>query len=124
LRSSDNASAGASFELDPFEPLGRLTRPFCWFGIAPTLFDAPSRASGADRLDSAQLPLLYHSRCGAGRGGEARALLGFSWGFAIGDGAISFEQPARLPPAEWDRHLALLRSEHPGWTFSSGYQSE
>ena len=33
--------------MDPFEPLGRLAHPFCLFGFAPTLFDAPSRDSRA-----------------------------------------------------------------------------
>jgi hypothetical protein len=40
---SDNRSSGFAFEMDPCEPLGASPLPFCWFGMTPTLFDAPSR---------------------------------------------------------------------------------
>lgn len=36
------------FAIDPFEPLGKATHPFCFFGFAPTLFDGPSRQTGED----------------------------------------------------------------------------
>jgi hypothetical protein len=50
VRSSDNRSKGREFELDPLVFLGDLPHPFCWLGISPLLFDAPSR-SGRDDLD-------------------------------------------------------------------------
>ena len=39
------------FEIDPFDPFGLYERaplPYCWYGVAPTLFDAPSRAERAE----------------------------------------------------------------------------
>jgi hypothetical protein len=42
VRSTDNHSAGARFEIDPLEILGTVSRPFCFFGIKPILFDAPA----------------------------------------------------------------------------------
>src|SRR5204863_43198 len=50
VRSTDNGSRGREFELDPLEPLGVTPHPFCWFGLTPTLFDAPSRRT-TDDLD-------------------------------------------------------------------------
>jgi hypothetical protein len=43
VRSTDGASGGASFEMDPLEPLGPVSHPFAFFGFLPTLFDAPPR---------------------------------------------------------------------------------
>jgi hypothetical protein len=56
----------------------------CRFGLAPTLFDAPSRRSPPD------MDWIAHSFLSfVGAQCEARALLGFSWGFAVRDGAIA-----------------------------------
>jgi hypothetical protein len=105
------------FRIDPFEPLGEVTHPFCFFGFAPILFDAPHRDHGED------MDFVAHSfLCGlgpeplAGRF-EADALLGFSWGFHIRDREIEIDAPALLGPTAWDRHLAYLRKSHPRWTF-------
>jgi len=54
---------------------------------------------------------------------EMRAILGFNWGFSIRRKEISLTPPARLPPAEWNKHRPLLRREHPAWTFAVGYRS-
>jgi hypothetical protein len=116
VRSSDGASGGTEFELDPYEPLGRLPHPFCWFGIAPTLFDAPSRPTRAPLEWAAHSFLAF-----IGRPREARAILGFSWGFAVRGGQVSIVRPRSLSSADWDRHLALLRREHPTWRFAPGY---
>lgn len=43
VRSTDNRSAGAHFEMDPFELFSDLRTPYFCYGIEPTLFDAPSR---------------------------------------------------------------------------------
>jgi hypothetical protein len=121
VRSTDGASGGTQFELDPFEPFGRLAHPFCWFGFAPTLFDAPSRAPRASLDWTAQSFLCFIAP--VERGLEARAILGFSWGFAIRDEIVSLDDPSILTPAEWDAHLALLRREHPTWNFAAGFRS-
>jgi hypothetical protein len=118
VRSSDNASRG-EFELDPFEPLGATPHPFAWFGLTPTLFDAPSRGT-TEALD-----WLAHSFLAfIGDPLEARAILGFSWGFRIVANDISLTAPARLLAAQWDEHLPLLRAEHPSWRFAAGYRRE
>jgi hypothetical protein len=48
VRSTDGGSGGRAFELDQFEPLGPSAHPFCFFGFAPVLFDAPARPSRED----------------------------------------------------------------------------
>jgi hypothetical protein len=48
VSSTDGAGAWQEFEMDPFEPLGPSTHPFCFFGFAPVLFDAPARPSRLD----------------------------------------------------------------------------
>jgi hypothetical protein len=117
VRSTDGASGGAEFELDPYEPLGRLPHPFCWFGFAPTLFDAPSRRSRAP------IEWTAHSfLCFIGRTHEARAIVGFSWGFSIRNEQISIDAPEALPAGAWDMHVPLLREEHPTWEFARGYR--
>jgi hypothetical protein len=117
VRSTDGTGGGADFELDPYEPLGRLPHPFCWFGFTPTLFDAPSRRS-REPIEWAAHSFL----CFIGREREARAILGFGWGFAIREDKISIEEPQPLPAGEWDGHVPLLRAEHPTWEFALGYR--
>jgi hypothetical protein len=43
VRSTDNQSEGKSFEPDPLALFSELSTPFSWFGVKPTLFDAPFR---------------------------------------------------------------------------------
>lgn len=120
VRSTDGASGGREFEMDPYEPLGPLPHPFCWLGFSPILFDAPSRRA-RDPID-----WLAHSfLCfidGAHPRRQIRAILGFSWGFEITSSAITFKALEPLASHEWDAHLTLLRSEHPTWDFASGYR--
>jgi hypothetical protein len=119
VRSSDGEHV-EKFQLDPFEPLGALPHPFCWFGLEPTLFDAPSRAA-RDHMDWTAHSFLCFI-AGDARRPEARAVLGFSWGFSIRDGTIALQQPTLLPPAAWNDHIALLRRDHPAWEFSADYR--
>jgi hypothetical protein len=121
VKSTDNSSGGEQFEMDPFEPLGRLAHPFCFFGFEPTLFDAPSRDSRASMVWTAHSFLAFIAQDGERL--EARALLGFSWGFAIDDSTFSYEAPAALAPSVWDGHRAFLAREHPGWGFADGYRN-
>ena len=95
VRSTDGASGGTQFELDPFEPLGSLTDPFCWFGFAPTLFDAPSRSHRASLDWTGQSFLCFIAP--VERGLEARAILGFSWGFVIRDEIVSLDARRSSP---------------------------
>ena len=119
VRSTDAASGGDQFELDPYEPLGQTAHPFCFFGFAPTLFDAPSRESRAPLDWTANSFLCFIARNRDRR--EARAILGFSWGFSIRDELFSYDSPASLTPSAWDDHLSLLGREHPTWAFARGY---
>jgi hypothetical protein len=106
------------FRIDPFEPLDtEPTHPFCFYGFAPTLFDAPHREHREDTGWVAQSFL-----CGLGAEplrppGEIDHILGFSWGFRIRGGEIEIEAAAPLPGSAWDRHLPYLRQAFPRWSF-------
>lgn len=115
VRSTDGPTGGA-FEPDPVEALGRVPHPFCWFGFAPTLFDAPSRRAREplDWTAHSFLAFIPDER-------RVRALLGFSWGFAIANGRLSLTPPALLDATGWDRHLSLFEREYPDWAFDSGF---
>jgi hypothetical protein len=120
VRSTDGASAGNEFEMDPFEPLGPSSHPFCFFGFAPVFFDAPARRSREDMDWRAETFLCFVPTDTDRR--EARAILGFSWGFRIREETISVRPPVDLPAVAWDEHRTFLRAEHPGWVFASGYR--
>jgi hypothetical protein len=121
VQSTDADSGGEQFEMDPFEPLGQSAHPFCFFGFAPTLFDAPSRESRAPVDWTAHTFLCFIAGNRDRR--EARAILGFSWGFSIRDEIFSYDCPAVLTPSDWDDHLSLLGREHPAWDFAHGFHS-
>jgi hypothetical protein len=52
---------------------------------------------------------------------RVQAVAGFSWGFMIAGGDITFIRAAPLASAAWDGRLGLLRASHPTWTFDAGY---
>jgi hypothetical protein len=119
VRSTDSANRGEEFEMDPYEPLGRLPHPFCFFGFAPVLFDAPARASRDDLDWIANSFLCFVAPDADGR--ETRAVAGFAWGFGIRERDVVLRPPERLDSAAWDSHVPLMRREHPSWAFASGY---
>lgn len=119
VRSTDGASGGRAFEMDPFEPLGPSSHPFCFFGFAPVLFDAPARRCRED-LDWTAETFLCFVAMGSDKR-EARAILGFRWGFSIREKAIALRPPTRLAAPEWSKHRPFLRQEHPTWAFAEGY---
>jgi hypothetical protein len=47
VRSTDNASQGEEFEIDPFALFDDVRTPYCWYGTEPTLFDSPCRVDRA-----------------------------------------------------------------------------
>jgi len=108
------------FIADGFEPLGRPAHPFGFYGMSPIFFDAPH----ADEED-----VDFHAHtflCGLG--GElleirleARALLGFRWGFTKRGNEIRFFGPDPLLAESWDGHLQYLTKTFPAWTFPPGY---
>jgi hypothetical protein len=117
--STDNAFHGRAFEMDPFDPFGlekKAPRPYCWFGITPTLFDAPSRGSRRP------LDWLAHSFLAASpMSGERRIvtpLLGFAWGFQVaGERQVELKPLLPLTAADWEAHLPYLRRCYPQWQF-------
>jgi hypothetical protein len=118
--STDNESAGAAFETDPFSLFGDAPSPYCWYGQRPTLFDAPSR--------SVRKPLdwVAHSFLAATPLDEVADLqprrvvpiVGFSWGFTDTGSVVSLHDLAVLPERAWDAHLDHLQQTYPLWLFS------
>jgi hypothetical protein len=109
----DSSDAPGGFGIDPFEPLGEVTPPFCFFGFAPTLFDAPSRPTRDDLTCTANAFLA-----GIGDDHEAFSLLGFSWGFEIRSGAVTIAGPTELEGSAWNAVLPTLAKSHPRWRFA------
>lgn len=118
VRSTDNQTAGREFEIDPYEPLGRTAHPFCWFGLTPTLFDAPSRRSVPDTFE--WIAQSFLGFIGGPR--QACAILGFSWGFAVREREIVIRPIEPLSDVDWDGRLPVLRREHPLWDFAPGFR--
>ena len=125
VRSTDNAFHGEAFEMDPFDPfqLYELApTPYCWYGVLPTLFDAPSRD------ERVHLDWVAHSFMAVSppRGNRrvVTPLLGFSWGFHISaQGDITLDPIASLSASDWEAHLPYLRQCYPAWSFTEMLQS-
>jgi hypothetical protein len=101
---------------------GRPTTRAVVGGFAPTLFDAPSRDSRAPIVWTAHSFLAFIAEEGMQM--EARAVLGFSWGFSIDNATFAYEAPAALAPSVWGGHRAFLAQEHPSWRFANGYRND
>ncbi|MFE5330538.1 hypothetical protein ACFRCG_29545 [Embleya sp. NPDC056575] len=116
--SSDDASGGAVFGMDPFVLFPDSRSPYCYFGPAPTLFDSPAR------LDRAPMSWLAHTFLAWTPIAETIQrhvvpLVGFAWGFDIDTtGNITIHGPTPLPDTAWNGHLPLLRTHHRAWTFA------
>jgi hypothetical protein len=123
VRSDDNASHGREFEIDPLELLGDVPHPFCWIGLSPRLFDAPSRSPRRD-LDWAAHSFLCVPDGSTDGGHEVHALLGFAWGFRIRDEEIHLVAPTLLGPAEWDQDVDVLAARYPSWRFVGGFRDD
>jgi hypothetical protein len=111
--------SGGGFEFDAFLPLGPAQHPFIYFGLAPTWFDAPHTEEDWDFRSHTFL-------CGLGGElhevrREARAILGFSWGFSKSGAEIEFFGPDPLSPDDWDLHHNHLAGAFPGWKFAPGF---
>jgi hypothetical protein len=48
VRSSEGATG--TFEMDPIAIYSEISTPFAWYGLKPTLFDAPSRQTRSDMV--------------------------------------------------------------------------
>jgi hypothetical protein len=120
VRSTDNISHGRQFEIDPFDPFGLYERaplPYCWYGITPTLFDAPSRDERVE-LDWVAHSILATSPFG-GNTRIVTPLLGFSWGFHItNEKNIELKPITVLTAGDWKTHLPYLHDCYQDWGFT------
>jgi hypothetical protein len=120
VRSPDNAFHRHQFEMNPFDPFGlyqHAPSPYCWYGIAPTLFDAPTRDE-RKRLDWVAHSFLAASPLRDNRR-SVTPLLGFAWGFHIAhDGSVALASVTSLTAADWESHLPYLRSCYTAWQFT------
>lgn len=125
VRSTDNSFQGLQFEMDPADLFGlydRAPSPYCWYGILPTLFDAPSRD------ERVHLDWVAHSFLAAwpwnGHHRIVTPLLGFSWDFNIADDGEGTIAPlVILTAADWESHLPYLRDSYPEWSFTEMSQT-
>lgn len=119
VRSDDNVSGGERFEIDPLAFLGALPHPYCWLGLNPILFDAPSRTPRVEMTWTAHSFLCVPDDVGNGL--EVRAMLGFAWGFRCEDGQITLAPPTLLDESAWTDHTSALADQFPAWQFSPGF---
>jgi len=111
--------SGQGFEFDPYLPIGPASYPFTFFGLTPAFFDAPHTREDWDFSARAFL-------CGLGGElhevrREARAILGFGWGFSKRGAEIEFFGPDPLEAGDWDLHRDYLARAFPAWTFAPGF---
>jgi hypothetical protein len=111
------------FRHDPFEPLGEAAHPFGFFGFSPTLFDLPHTY-----LENWSFR-AHTFLCGLGgtlleMRKEARAILGFSWGFSKHGPKIDYLEPAVLDSRAWDGHHEYLRGRFPDWRFVPAFHQD
>ena len=120
VRSTDNESHGERFESDPFALFGDAPSPYCWYGLNPTLFDAPSR-SGLDALEWEAHSFLAATPLEEVMAWQPRRvvpLVGFSWGFDLEHGAARMRPVQALPLERWNEHTPILRTTYPFWNFA------
>jgi len=118
--STDNESTGEQFETDPFALFGDAPSPYCWYGLNPTLFDAPSR-SGVDALEWEAHSFLAATPLEEVMAWQPRRvvpLVGFSWGFDIVSGVARARPVQRVPLERWNEHTGVLRATYPFWNFA------
>jgi hypothetical protein len=120
VSSTDGESGEAGFDPDPLGFYEDLATPYCWLGIRPTLFDAPSRDHRQDMVWVAHSFLCFSPTLGTR---EVRAVLGFSWGFDIRVGHVRLRPVQTLAPRSWDGHIARLSAAYPTWRFSQGFHT-
>jgi len=119
--SDDNESGGREYEVDPLAFLGDLPHPFCWIGLNPQLFDAPSRAPLRDMTWRAHSFLCVPD--GTQDALEVHALAGFGWGFDVSGPRINLVEPHALEPQDWERNRSTLTNTYPDWRFQPGFRS-
>jgi hypothetical protein len=114
VRSTDGGDPN-EHEPDPLALLRDANTPYAFFGIRPTLFDAPYRPLAPDVRWQARSYLAVTPDAVMTR--AAQPIAAFSWGFAISAGHITIDEPERLPTETWAEHAPMLGRAYPGWAF-------
>jgi hypothetical protein len=91
-----------SFEVDPLQVFADLNLPFGFFGMLPTLFDAPSRRDRNQTLDWLAQTFLCMSPADP-MDRVVRPVVAFHWGFRMHAGQIDTVAPAALPAVHMER---------------------
>ncbi|GAA3840656.1 hypothetical protein [Streptomyces chiangmaiensis] len=116
VQSTDNSSGGVDFDMDPFVLFEDAPSSYAFFGVSPTLFDAPSRAEREPMAWLAHSFLAWTPLDQAQR--HVLPVVGFSWGFDIdATGHIALRLAKPLTAAESDGHLPYLSTCYPAWEF-------
>jgi hypothetical protein len=119
----------SEFRMDPYAPLREIPHPFGFFGFSPTMFDAPHTDEDGEHEFTA------HTFLGAIGGDlfdfedetkapQARAILGFCWGYEKRADGIPHWGPRPLGPEDWGAHLPYLSAKHPRWHFAPGFHAD
>jgi hypothetical protein len=115
LVQSSDASDPNVYEMDPLALFRGVNTPYAFFGIKPTLFDAPYRDTSRDVSWHARSYLAITSDAVISQ--EALPVAGFTWGFHISRSAVTIESPRQLDLRSWESHLDTLERDYPGWRF-------
>jgi hypothetical protein len=121
VKASDGAST-EDFGIDPIALCQNMQTPYGWFGIKPTLFDAPSRLKPDDMAWICQSYLCFTPNAVVGP--HVRAVAGFEWGFVVQRDTVTVRKPSSLSEDAWNDRVPLLRNRYPGWTFDLGFRDE
>lgn len=119
VSSTDGESGEEGFDPDPLGFYADLNVPYAFFGVRPTLFDAPSRDTREDMRWVAHSFLCFSPDLATR---AVHASTGFSWGFDIRAKQVTLRAAEPLSARSWDGHLARLSGAYPGWEFAPGYQ--
>jgi hypothetical protein len=115
----DGTHQSGGFHVDQ-HPAYENRSPFLCDGYPSDFFDGP-------HTDMRDWDFLAHTFL-CGKGGtlhemrkEARAILGFRWGFSKRDQQIEWFGPEPLSAQDWDAHLERMEEERPEWSFRPGF---
>jgi len=119
VHSTTGAGSTTKFETDPFVLFGDAPIPYCWYGIEPTLFDAPFPPVQENMEWEANsfLATTPLEEVFALQQRTVVPLVGFSWGFDISNGRLGMRATDPLPLDRWNDHIEELRGHYPLWTF-------
>jgi len=110
-----NAKSGV-WEHDPIPITADLNTPFIYFGIAPTLFDAPVCIYRTDMDWTCWSFLTYIKDSVMTK--ETHPIFGFEWGFRVEDDKISIKVLRMIDVSEaWESQRDLLEDKFPSWRF-------